>query len=128
MSRRAALLLTAFAIVGAVLVAAPHTASAVNFFGEACQGAGANSAACSGDEDSITGTNGIILRAAALVSILAAVAAVIGFMIVGIQFITANGDSSKISNAKQMIIYIVIGLLLIFAARTIVVFIINNVE
>src|SRR6185369_3107591 len=127
MRKRIAYLLSAFAIVGA-LAAAPQVASAVDFFGGACQGAGANSAACSGGGDTITGTNGIILRAAALISILASVAAVIGLMIAGIMFITANGDSSKLSNAKQMIIYIVVGLLVIFAARAIVVFIINNVK
>lgn len=127
MLKRIAYFLSVFAIVGA-FATVPQIASAVDFFGGACQGAAADSAACSGNGDTITGTNGIILRAAGLLSVLAAVAAVIGIMIAAIMFITANGDSSKISNAKQMIIYIVVGLLVIFAARAIVVFVVNNVN
>lgn len=106
----------------------PQPALAVNFFGDACNGAGSGAAACSGSgADNISGTDGIILRAAALISIVAGIAAVIVIMIAGIMFITAAGDSGKISTAKNTITYAVVGLVVIVLARAIVVFVVSNV-
>lgn len=112
----------------ALVAAAPQSASAVNFFGDACQGSGADSAACSGSgNDNISGTDGIILRAAALLSIIAGITAVVMIIVAAMMFITAAGDSNKIGNAKKIITYTVVGLVVIFLARAIVVFVVNNV-
>jgi hypothetical protein len=118
------------AAVGAVLLLvalAPQSAAAVEFFGGLCEGAGSGTAACSGGNEEISGTNGIILRATELVSIIAGIAAVIIIMIAGIMFITAAGDSNKISTAKKTIVYAVVGLVVIVLARTIVTFVIGNI-
>lgn len=120
-------------VVALLAVVAPRAASALDFFPEGNPATDVcaqkpDAPACSGDgEDNITGTDGIILRAAGLVALLASVAAVIGMMIAGMMMISANGDSSKISNARQMIIYTAVGLVVVFVARTVVVFIVNNV-
>lgn len=118
-------------IVAAVILAvsaAPQTALAVDFFGGACSGAGSGSAACSGNgSDTITGTNGIILKAASLMSIIAGIAAVLVIMISGFLFITAGGDSNKISTAKNSLIYAIVGLVVIVLARAIVIFVVSRV-
>ena len=120
----------AAAITAALLLVAlaPQAASAVDFFGGVCEGAGSGSAACSGDgKDNISGPNGVILKAAELISIIAGIAAVIVIMIAGIMFITASGDSGKISTARKTIVYAVVGLVVIVLARTIIIFVIGNV-
>lgn len=118
------------AIASALLLVAlvPQAASAVDFFGGVCEGAGSGTAACSGDgNDNISGTDGVVLRAAELISIIAGIAAVIVIMIAGIMFITAGGDSGKIGTAKKTIVYAVVGLVVIVLARTIIIFVIGNI-
>lgn len=111
-----------------VLALGTNTVSAVNFFGEACKGTGSSSAACSGNgSDNISGTGGIILQAASLIAIIAGIAAVIMIIIGGFMFVTAGGDSSKVSNARNTIIYSVVGLIVIVLARTIVGFVVTRV-
>jgi hypothetical protein len=118
----------AVAAIALAVVIVPQSASALDFFGGACSGAGSASAACSGNgNDNISGKNGIILRATELVSIIAGIAAIIVIMIAGIMFVTAGGDSNRISTAKNTIIYSVVGLVVIVLARTIVIFVVTRV-
>lgn len=124
---RLATLFVAVAGTCTIVVAVPQVASAVNFFGDACKGSGADSAACSTDTDDISGPDGIILRVAGLVALIAGVAAVIVIMVGAVMFVTADGDSGKLSNARKTIAYAVVGLIVIVLARTVVVFVINNV-
>jgi hypothetical protein len=131
MTRRLRILLVgsllAVGFSGLALLASPQ-AAAVNLFGNACSGAGRDSAACSGSgADTITGTDGIIIKAAELVSIVAGIAAVLVIMLAGIMFMTANGDSGKISTAKSALTYAIVGILIVFLARTIVVFVVNSI-
>lgn len=109
------------------MILASPPVSAINFFGDACTGAGRDSAACPVAGDKITGSDGVIIRAAELMSIIAGIAAVLIIMVAGFLFITANGDSNKISTARHAVTYAVVGLIVIFLARTIVVFVVNNV-
>ncbi len=107
-------------------VAQPALAS-VNFFGEPCRN-GSGSTLCGNNSgDNITGTNGVILKAASLLSIIAGIAAVIMIMLAGFMFITAGGDSSKVSNARKTLAYAVVGLIVIVLARTIVIFVVSRV-
>jgi hypothetical protein len=126
--RLSVLLVAVTAVVLVAVAAAPHHAAAVDFFGGLCSGAGKGTAACSGNgQDNISGTNGIILRASALISIVAGVAAVIAIMMAGFMFITAGGDSNRISTAKKTVSYAIVGLVIIVLARAIVVFVIGNI-
>lgn len=115
-----------------VMAFGAQPALAVDFFpgsnpDDVCSGAAADSAACSGTGDDIlTGNDGVILRAAELIAIVAGIAAVITIIIAGIMFITASGDANKISTAKKTVIYAVVGLLVIVLARAIVIFVVGN--
>lgn len=118
-------LLVGLVVVALSIVVVPHIVSAVDLLEPACSQGGGSSSVCQGNQDSITGTDGIILRAAELLSIVAGIAAVVGIMIAGIIFITAGGDSGKITSAKNTITYCIVGLVFIFLARAIVVFVID---
>ncbi len=129
-------LLRSWAIWVVVLVAAccfmdavtPHTASAsVNLFGDPCRADSSSPLCGANGSDNISGTNGIILRAASLLSIIAGITAVIMIMLAGIMFVTAAGDSSKISTAKKTLTYAIVGLIVIVLARTIVIFVVSRV-
>lgn len=89
-----------------------------------------NSAVCSGKSNStanpLTGPNGIIRKATVLVARIAGVAAVIIIMIGGFMYITANGDSGKITEAKNTIIYASVGLIVIVSAQTIIIFVLSK--
>lgn len=114
-------------VLAVSFVAVPQEAIAVNFFGDACEGAGADSAACNPDPENISGGGGIILRAAALLSLVAGAVAVIMIIIASIMFITAAGDANKIGTAKKVITFTVVGLITVFLARVIVAFFVGNV-
>jgi hypothetical protein len=104
-------------------------ARAVDLFGNACKGAGKNSAACSGNgQDNISGTNGVILKAANLIAIIAAITAVIMIMVGGFMMVTAAGDTSRSSTGQKTITYTVVGLIVIALARTIVAFVVTRVS
>ncbi|HEY5806228.1 MAG TPA: hypothetical protein VIS56_02465 [Candidatus Saccharimonadales bacterium] len=105
-----------------------QTASAVNFFDDVCDGVGSSSAACSGTgKDTISGADGIILQVANLIAIIAGIAAVFMIIIAGFMFITAAGDSSKVTTARNTIIYTVVGLIVIVLARAIIGFVVTRV-
>jgi type IV secretory pathway VirB2 component (pilin) len=57
----------------------------------------------------------------------AAVIAVIIVMVAGITMMTSDGDAGKIASSRNAIIYTVVGLIIIIAARSIVVFVMLKV-
>lgn len=71
--------------------------------------------------------NGVIETALNILSFVVGVAAVIMIIIGGFKFITAGGDSSKVSNAKDTILYSVIGLVVAALAQVIVKFVLNKI-
>ena len=56
------------------------------------------------------------------------VAAVIVIVISGLRYITSGGDSAGVQNAKNGIIYAVIGLIVALFAQTIVTFVLKRIE
>lgn len=117
--------------LGALLAVLPigaQSASALDFFGPTCQGAGSYSAICgSNGQDAITGTNGVILRAANLIALITGVAAVIMIIIGGFMLVTAAGDASRVSTARKTIIYAIVGLFVAALSRAIVIFVVTKV-
>lgn len=77
-------------------------------------------------ENDPTGDNGIVVRVANLIAIVAGVIAVFIMVIAGITMITSNGDPGKVTKSKNTIIYVAIGLIVIMLARTIVTFVITR--
>jgi len=75
----------------------------------------------------LQGSNTIISLIVNIISAVAGFVAVIIIIISGIQFISSGGDSKKISQAKDSIIYSLIGIIVIVLARTIIVFVLNKI-
>jgi hypothetical protein len=106
-----------------------QTVGAVNFFGDVCEEGGADSSTvCEANgEDNLSGNDGIILRAANLIAVLAGIAAIIMIIIGGFMMMTAGGDSSRLSTAKKTITYALVGIVVISLARLIVGFVVTRV-
>lgn len=77
-------------------------------------------------ENPLTGKNGVITKATNLISLVVGTAAVFAIVISGFRFIISQGDPAALSSAKNTIVYSVIGLVVVVAAQTIVVFVLNE--
>lgn len=118
------------ALFAAALCFAPAApVMAVDVFKDACQGAAAKSSpACqTTGANPFTGPNGTLQKVTNIISYLAGIAAVIMLIVGGLMYVLSNGDSSKISTAKTTVIYAVVGLVVVVAARAIILFFINEV-
>lgn len=98
---------------------------------EAGQGTGTNSSnalcADAADNTDITGgESSLFSDVVNLLALAAGVIAVIMIIIAGISMMTSNGDAQKFQTARNTIIYTVIGIVVIVAARSIVIFIFNE--
>jgi len=74
----------------------------------------------------ISGTAGVINKVTDIIAFAAGAVAVIMVIYGGFTYIISNGDPSKITKARQIIIYALAGLVIIILAREIVVFVINK--
>lgn len=111
-------------------LALPATAFAYNPFSSACgSGGGASgSVACSTNgSDPISGKNGALKKVSVVLAGVAGVAAVIVIIFGGFQYITASGDASKAASARNTIVGAVIGLVIIVAAESIILFVVSKV-
>jgi Type IV secretion system pilin len=70
--------------------------------------------------------NTTVGKATNILAFVTGVAAVIVIIIGGFQYITSAGDSTKVAKAKDMIIYAAVGLVIVAAARTIIMFVISR--
>jgi hypothetical protein len=62
-----------------------------------------------------------------IIAYIAGASAVILILVGSIQYITSAGDSSKINNAKNTIIYALIGIVIIALAVSIIEFVLNKI-
>jgi hypothetical protein len=132
--KKLAVLLLTFVSCLVLFAASAPVASAWSPFGDACRSTdtASNSSACSKqstqttNNNSLTGPHGIIVKATSIVAMIAGIAAVIIIIVSGIRFIMSSGDPAKVTQAKNTILYAVIGLIVIVMARTIIVFVINR--
>lgn len=91
---------------------------------------GSDSAVC---KDSKSGSNpiygpgGIIATVVTILSIVIGVAAVIVIIIAGIQYMLSTGDPTKVNNAKNAILYAVIGLIIAGLSQVIVQFVVTKI-
>jgi hypothetical protein len=76
------------------------------------------------DEENLSNT---IQDGISLVSVVVGIIAVIMIIIGGFRFVVSNGDSGKITTARNTIIYALIGLILAALAQVIVRFVLGNV-
>jgi len=67
---------------------------------------------------------GAVIR---VVTYIVGVAAVIGIILSGIKFITANGDANSVAGARSSLIYALIGLAVVVLAQFFVVFVLDKI-
>lgn len=129
--KRLRLLLAGFVFIGA-LGAIGSSASAFDLLSDACS-KNPEATACKDNDtsqtttdNSIYGPNGAIGKVVRIMSIIIGVAAVIVIIIAGIQYMTSTGDATNVNNAKNAIIYALIGLLVAVIAQVLVLFVIGR--
>lgn len=118
-----------------VFVAPVHAgASSVDVFSEICNNPNISdevknaTPACkdSTPDNPLLGENGFISKLIRIFSLATAVAAVITIIIGGFMFVSSQGDSSGINNAKTTLTYAVVGLVVAALAQVIVVFVVDK--
>ncbi len=87
-----------------------------------------NSKAQTPDDNSLFGPQGILTKVASLISILVGVAAVIFIIVGGFQYVIASGDPTNIQNAKNTVLYAIIGLIVALLARAIIAFVLVRIN
>ncbi len=124
---RAALLVAAvtFSIVASVTI--PRLVSAKDILEEVCP-PGSTSSTCQSTSTTnpLTGTGGLLYKAASVIAVIAGVAAVISIIVGGIRYITSGGDTQKVTSAKHTIVGALVGLVVIVLAQTIITFFIKR--
>ncbi len=63
-----------------------------------------------------------------VLSFIAGFAAIVMIIISGLKYITAGGDSSKISSAKSTLVYAIVGLVIVALSQFLVRFVLNTVR
>jgi Type IV secretion system pilin len=113
-----------------VTLLAPAALFAVNVTQTACNGI-TDSTVCKEAESGQTnnplfGPEGILTRAISILSIAVGVIAVIVLFVAGIRFVTSQGDSQKVNNARSTIIYAVVGVAVAALAQALVSLVLNK--
>lgn len=92
-----------------------------------CDKAPDNPACVTNATDPVTGTKGVITRVSNVIAFAAAVIAVILIIFSGFRLVKSGGDSSKVAQARETIIYAIVGLIVIALSRAIVGLVISNI-
>lgn len=115
----------AFSTVSAASPVTTGTASAVD---DACAGIALAGSDCgSGGSGSASRISSVIRLIVNVLTAIVGIAAVIMIILGGFKYITSNGDASKITSAKNTIIYAIVGLVIVAVAQVIVRFVIGKV-
>jgi hypothetical protein len=117
----------------AVVAGLPAVAQAKDPFEDACtttQGSGDSTVCRSRNQTTnpLIGSSGVLNRIIDFMSIVGGIMVTIVVVIGGFKYITSDGDSSKISSAKNTIIYGLIGLAVIVLARIIVSVVVSRIS
>ncbi|HUD06033.1 MAG TPA: hypothetical protein VMR18_03945 [Candidatus Saccharimonadales bacterium] len=94
--------------------------------GQVCSGTGSTNSYCqdtASGQNPLTGSNGYIIKAADFIAYAAGVAAVIVIIIGSIRFVISGGDTKSVNDARNMIIYALVGLVAIAIADLIIRFV-----
>lgn len=130
MKRLTALFMT---MLCAFCIAAPAVPAAAYdpFNGVKCNKSTGDSAVCNdksqGSSNPLTGSDGLLIKITDIIAFVAGVAAVIIVLVGSIRYILSNGDSNAIGSAKSTIMNALIGVIVVVAARSIIVFVLNRI-
>lgn len=126
------------AVLAFAVIAAPVAAPVAVFAGTAeienCLGGGATLSVGNGDtcpppanDQGTTRVNTVITTIVNIFSLIVGIVSVIMIIFGGFKYITSGGDSGKVSEAKNTIVYAVIGLVIVAFAQFIVQFVLDRV-
>ena len=85
---------------------------------------GAQAAQCDGCPSDLFGDTGVFRQITNTILYIAGIIAVIMLIIGGIKYVISGGDSKKVTDAKNTVLYAIIGLIVCFLAFAIVNFVI----
>lgn len=110
----------------ATVYAANHVAAACGSGGaapkdQALAGLGITGGGCSGDK--VTSLPATVVN---ILSYIVGVVAIIMIILAGFKYITAGGDSNRISSAKTTLIYALVGIVIVVLAQALVRFVISS--
>ncbi len=80
-----------------------------------------------GNTNPVYGTDSVLTKITNVIAVVSGVVAVFVIVIAGGQFVFSGGDSQKVQNARNAILYAVIGLVVIIVARSIVLFVVSKI-
>lgn len=78
------------------------------------------------DEENNTKVDSLLKTLLNLLSIIAGFIAVLMIILAGIKFITSEGDASKVSSAKNSIIYAIVGVIIVVISQALILMVINR--
>jgi hypothetical protein len=122
-------LLVAGLLVFAVMAILPMHVEAFDPFSSTCDGDTADSSVCtevSENRNPFDSGDGIVPTVANLLAALGGIIAVVIIIISGLRLITSGGDSAKLTQSRNAIIYAAGGIVVIVLARTILGFVIDR--
>jgi hypothetical protein len=111
-------------VIPATTLVLPGTSLAAPATSAQCQGVTAVGAPC---DDQLTVNGGPLSRIIDTIFLVIGVLAVIILLVGAIRYITSTGDAKRIQQAKDTIIYAILGLIIAILARAIVGFVIGKV-
>lgn len=108
--------------LGVVSLAPVPSAQAVNAFDRGCSGSGGTTI-CKARRES---ENGLIQNLISILLFAGGVVSIVMIIAGGIKYATSNGDPSRITSAKNTVMYAVVGLVISILAFTIVNFVVSQ--
>ena len=86
---------------------------------------GAEAARCDGCPSDLFGDTGVFKQVTNTILYIVGIIAVIMLIVGGIKYVVSGGDSKKVTDAKNTVLYAIIGLVIAFLAFAIVNFVIS---
>ena len=83
---------------------------------------------CEDTAESEEGVNNLIATVINIFSVIVGIVAVIMIIYGGFRYITSGGDSSKITDARNTILYAIVGLIIVAFAQFVVKFILSKIS
>jgi Type IV secretion system pilin len=118
-------------LVPALAATLVSTAAADSISNGVCQGVnnaanGNNNGDCGSAGTGATNLSSIAGQIVSIFSIIVGIVAVIMIIYSGFRYITSGGDSGKVGNAKNSLIYALVGLVIVALAQLIVHYVLNT--
>ncbi len=76
--------------------------------------------------NSILGPNGVVTKAAGIITIVVGIASVLMILIGAVQYVISGGDPARLNKAKDTIIYALVGMVITLLSRAIITFVLNK--